>query len=70
VVALFAAAAGILRIGPAPAVQADKGAEAQAFLQNMAEGVLLAQVDGSPRWANSAFIKLSGAGNERDLHFD
>ncbi|MBA3519276.1 MAG: response regulator [Rhizobiales bacterium] len=68
VVALFTGAAGILRVADASELPMGGGAEAEAFLENMAEGVLMTQADGAPRWANPAFVKLSGAENERDLH--
>jgi two-component system cell cycle sensor histidine kinase/response regulator CckA len=68
VVALFAAAAGILGWKTAPGLPAMAGDPAQAFVENMVEGVLMTAPDGTPLWANAAFIKLSGAANERDLH--
>ena len=68
VVALFAAAAGVLGWKAAPGLPATSGDPAQAFVENMVEGVLMTAADGTPLWANAAFLKLSGAANERDLH--
>jgi two-component system cell cycle sensor histidine kinase/response regulator CckA len=68
VVALFAAAAGMLRLRPPPELPVDGGRQAQAFLENMGEGVLIAAADGTPLWANPAFRKLSGAEAPGDLH--
>jgi two-component system, cell cycle sensor histidine kinase and response regulator CckA len=67
VVALFAGAAGMLRLSR-PDIPAENGPHAQAFLENMAEGVLLTAADGAPLWANPAFVKLSGAEGHGDLH--
>ena len=68
VVALFAAAAGILGWRAPPELPADPGGPAQALLENMAEGVLMTAADGAPLWANAAFLKLTGAASGRDLH--
>jgi two-component system cell cycle sensor histidine kinase/response regulator CckA len=68
VVALFAAAAGLLAFRRPPDAPAASAPQAQAFLENMAEGVLLTAADGTPLWANPAFLKLSAADNDRDLH--
>ena len=69
VVALFAAAAGVLgwRTSTA-ALPAEADSAAQALLENMAEGVLLTSADGAPLWANAAYLRLSGAADARDLH--
>ena len=66
--ALFAAAAGVLRVSATPELPIGDGRHAEAFLENMAEGVLLAEADGTPRWANPAFRKLAGAADDRELH--
>ncbi len=68
VVALFAAAAGIVGLRSAPRAPAQSGTAAQALLENMAEGVLMTAADGTPLWANAAFLRLTGATNDRDLH--
>ncbi len=68
VVALFAAAAGILGWNVPPSLPASSGDPAQAFVENMVEGVLMTAADGTPVWANAAFLKLSGAASDRDLH--
>ena len=68
VVALFAAAAGILGWRTPPNLPAEAGGPAQALLENMAEGVLMTAADGAPLWANAAFLKLTGASGPRDLH--
>jgi len=68
VVALFAAAAGILGLRSAPGLPLSLGDPAQAFVENMVEGVLMTAADATPLWANAAFLKLSGAANARDLH--
>jgi two-component system cell cycle sensor histidine kinase/response regulator CckA len=68
VVALFAAAAGILGFKGTVGLPAVSGDPAQTFIENMVEGVLMTAADGTPLWANAAFLKLSGAANERDLH--
>jgi two-component system cell cycle sensor histidine kinase/response regulator CckA len=68
IVALLAAGAGTLVWRWAPPSPVEGGRPALAFLENMAEGVLLTTPDGVPRWANAAFRKLTGAKDERDLH--
>jgi two-component system cell cycle sensor histidine kinase/response regulator CckA len=68
VVALFAAAAGILSWRSSPELPARPGGPAQALLESMAEGVLMTAADGAPLWANAAFLKLTGAASQRDLH--
>jgi two-component system cell cycle sensor histidine kinase/response regulator CckA len=68
VVALFAAAAGILGWRSPPELPAAPGGPAHALLENMAEGVLMTAADGAPLWANAAFLKLTGAASARDLH--
>ena len=68
VVALLAGAAGILGLRNPPEAPAEAGGAAQALLENMAEGVLMTAADGTPLWANSAYLKLTGAEIERDLH--
>jgi two-component system cell cycle sensor histidine kinase/response regulator CckA len=68
VVALFAAAAGILELKSQPtAAVSPAGDSAEAFVENMVDGVLMTGADGTPLWANGAFIKLSGAVSGRDL---
>ena len=67
VVALLAAAAGILRVTQAPRAPAHAGRAAEAFLENMAEGVLMTAADGTPLWANAAFLKHTGAAEGGDL---
>ncbi len=67
VVALFAAAAGILGWKTPGHLPSEPVGPAQALLQNMAEGVLLTAADGAPLWANAAFLKLTGAASARDL---
>ena len=39
-----------------------------ALLETLSEGVLMTAADGTPLWANAAFLKLTGAGNQGDLH--
>ncbi|MGH6922615.1 MAG: cell cycle histidine kinase CckA [Propylenella sp.] len=68
VVALFAAAAGILGWRTPPELPVEPGGPAQALLENMAEGVLMTAADGAPLWANAAFLKLTGATSALDLH--
>jgi two-component system cell cycle sensor histidine kinase/response regulator CckA len=69
VVALLAGASGILGWrNPPEAAPAQSGGAAQALLENMAEGVLMTAVDGTPLWANAAYLKLTAATSERDLH--
>jgi two-component system, cell cycle sensor histidine kinase and response regulator CckA len=68
VVALFAGAAGILGWTNSPELPAETGGAAQALLENMAEGVLMTAADGTPLWANAAFLKLTGAAGQSDLH--
>ena len=46
----------------------EEGRQARAFVDDMAEGVLISAADGTPRSANAAFLKLSGAEGARDLH--
>ena len=67
VVSLFAAAAGLITINPRPIPQGRPGGQAQAFVENMAEGVLITDAGGRPLWANAAFLKLSGSEGEGDL---
>jgi two-component system cell cycle sensor histidine kinase/response regulator CckA len=67
VVALFAGAAGILRLSRPAELPSEDGRQALAFVQNMAEGVLIAAADGRLLWANPAFRKLSEA-EGGDLH--
>jgi two-component system cell cycle sensor histidine kinase/response regulator CckA len=67
VVALFAAAAGVLSLKSQPGPPAISGDPAQSFVENMMEGVLMTGADGTPLSGNAAFLKLSGALNERDL---
>jgi two-component system, cell cycle sensor histidine kinase and response regulator CckA len=67
VVALFGAAAGVLGWKPA-GLALPLGDPAEAFLENMVEGVLMTAADGTPLWANAAFLKLAGAVNSSDLH--
>ena len=67
VVALFAAAAGILAWKGQSAQALPSGDPAEAFVENMVEGVLMTGADGTPLWANAAFVKLSGAVSGRDL---
>lgn len=67
VVALFAAAAGVLSLKSQPGLGSISDEPAQSFVENMMEGVLMTGADGTPLWANAAFLKLSEAQNERDL---
>ena len=68
VVALFGAAAGVFGMRRSPQLSLDEGGQAQAFLENMAEGVLIAAPDGSLVWANAAFRKLASALGDGELH--
>ncbi len=68
VVALFAAAAGVLGWKTPPELPAEPGGPAHALLDNLAEGVLMTGAEGAPLWANAAFLKLTGAPTPRDLH--
>ena len=68
VVALFAGAAGILSLSRPADLPVDDGRQAKAFLENMAEGVLITSANGTPVSANAAFLKLSGAESPTDLH--
>jgi two-component system cell cycle sensor histidine kinase/response regulator CckA len=68
VVALFAAAAGMVGLRGSPALPLEEGRRAQAFLENMAEGVLIAAADGTPVSGNAAYLKLSGAERGEGLH--
>ncbi len=68
VVALLGGAAGILGWRNPPEAPAESGGAAQALLENMAEGVLMTAADGTPLWANAAYLKLTGAASDRDLH--
>ncbi len=68
VVALFAFSAGVLSWGAAPARPVDPDGPSQVLLENMAEGVMMTTADGTPLWANSAFLRLTGAASQGDLH--
>ncbi len=68
VVALLAGAVGILGWQNPPEAPAAEGGAAQALLENMAEGVLMAAADGTPVWANEAYLKLTGAAGDGELH--
>jgi two-component system cell cycle sensor histidine kinase/response regulator CckA len=67
VVALFSAAAGLITINVRTIMHGPPGGQAHAFVENMAEGVLITDGAGRPIWANAAFLKLSGAEGEGDL---
>jgi len=68
VLALFGAAAGLLDFRRAAEVPGEGSLRAQAFMENMAEGVLLTAADGTPVSANAAFRKLAGVeGGEEAL---
>jgi two-component system cell cycle sensor histidine kinase/response regulator CckA len=68
VVALFGWAAGVIGARRAALLPNDEGQKAQSFLENMAEGVLIAAPDGASLWANPAFLKLSSALGDREAH--
>src|SRR5688500_6198131 len=68
VVALFGAAAGVFGMRRSPQLSLDEGGQSQVFLENMAEGVLIAAPDGSLVWANAAFRKLSSGLGDGELH--
>jgi len=68
VVALLAGAAGILSWRSPPEEPAESGGAAQGLLENMAEGVLMTAADGTPLWANAAYLKLTAAADDSDLH--
>ncbi len=68
VVALLGAAAGIFGWRNPPEAPVESGDAAQGLLENMAEGVLMAAADGTPLWANAAYLKLTGAAADSDLH--
>ncbi len=68
VVALFGLAAGIFGWRNPPEAPVESGDAAQGLLENMAEGVLMAAADGTPLWANAAYLKLTDAAADSDLH--
>ena len=68
VVALFAGAAGMFSLARVAHPARGDGGQAQAFVENMAEGVLMSAADGTPLWANAAYIKLSGAESANEFH--
>jgi len=68
VVALLAGAAGILSWRSPPEEPAESGGAALGLLENMAEGVLMTAADGTPLWANAAYLKLTAAADDSDLH--
>ena len=68
VIALLAWAVGMLALRQASPLTAAEDGPARAFLENMAEGVLMTAPDATPHWANAAFLKLSGAATASDLH--
>jgi two-component system cell cycle sensor histidine kinase/response regulator CckA len=68
VVALFAGAAGMLGWRTSPHLPQEAGRTAHALVEHMAEGVLMTAADGTPLWANEAFLKLTGAAGRDDLH--
>ena len=68
VVALFAAAAGVLSWRKPTELAGGDRSPAGAFLENMSEGVMLSAADGTPVWSNAAFQKLSGAASRSEIH--
>jgi len=68
VVALFAGAAGMLTWRRPLEMRSEDSSPATSFLEHLGEGVMLAAADGTPIWANAAFLKLSGAAGPSDIH--
>jgi two-component system, cell cycle sensor histidine kinase and response regulator CckA len=68
VVALFAGAGGMLAWRRPAEMRPEDNSPATSFLEHLGEGVMLAAADGTPVWANAAFLKLSGAAGPADIH--
>jgi two-component system cell cycle sensor histidine kinase/response regulator CckA len=67
VVALFAWAAGLFSFGSVSLAAPRAPGEAQAFVENMSEGVLITAADGTPLCANAAYQRMSGAERRDDV---
>ncbi|WP_445466109.1 cell cycle histidine kinase CckA [Faunimonas sp. B44] len=67
VVALFAAAAGLLAFRSSPPSGTEEGENARAFLEALSDGALIATGHGNPVKANPAYLKLAGVEQGADV---